>query len=952
MNPELPCPEQDWPRFSVLLDAAMDMTQAERTAWLDRLGAEDARLRPWLSRVLDMSQTETASALLPQPTLSSPGFKSGDRLGPYVLIASLGEGGMGEVWRARREDDGPKRDVALKLPHPAFLGGPFQRRFARERDVLAALSHPNIAQLYDAGSSAEGHPYLALELVLGEPVTEFCRLRRASLEQRVDLLCQVLDGLSYAHQRLIVHRDIKPNNVLVTGDGNAKLLDFGIAKLLGPEPDADAALTQVARLATPAYGAPEQFSGAPVTVATDIYAAGVLLFELLTGHRPFIRAPLETEAAPAPLASQRADAAAAGIAERGDIAHRLRGDLDAVIARALALDPASRYPSAEAFGSDLRRWRAGLPVLARRVGWLTRAEKFARRNRLGVALAAFLALSLLGGTAGIAWQARRAETAADQARQQAALAMAQAKRANAIKDFMIALFEASDPHAGARRADQMTAREMLDRGADKAEAAFADDPTTKIELLGTLADIFNALDDDRAVEILARRLALARQVHGDTDPGVIRDALDLVENRTQTLDYAAAQADLARVRQAVLQRFGNASLEWARWLTERSLSLRDTNGAREEIMRDLAEAVAIFSSHPIGRNDTTSIETFVGALYLLVLEQSAAEDFDAALATVGRMQGVVDRFLQNDPLERLGVAYTRATVLQHIGNLDEADAIFAAGMQQAEHMAGRTSRWFRAGIQHRAAIAAVRGNLPQAQAFFDMAGNSLKEGHSSTGRAYGEYLVMVGRGGEAVELLQANLAMARQRSQDENDVRSTEAALGQALDQAGRETEARAMLQEARNEYVQWGVPGASATLTARVRWARFLLDHGETAPARDEFLGVIDATHGAASAPAALAWAALSHISLAAGDLAQADTQSTRALRLLNGIHVSYDPRMKLDVWLARSEVLLATGHRSEALDLAVRAAAAADTCDAPVARQRLLAHRLVAEIGQAGKK
>jgi tetratricopeptide (TPR) repeat protein len=309
------------------------------------------------------------------------------------------------------------------------------------------------------------------------------------------------------------------------------------------------------------------------------------------------------------------------------------------------------------------------------------------------------------------------------------------------------------------------------------------------------------------------------------------------------------------------------------------------------------------------------------------------------------MRGVLDRFLQNDPLERLGYSYTKAALLQDLDRLDEADAIFAAGMREGEQMAGRASRWFRTGVQHRAAIAAARGNLPQAEAFFDMAGDNAKTGHGSSGRAYGEYLVMVGRAADAVELLQTDLANEREFSQDEDDERTTEVALGEALDQSGHVTQARVMLQAARDGYMQWGVPSASDTLMARVHWARFLMDHGDPAAARDEFLAVTGASD-TASAPRALAWAGLARLSLAAGGLVAAQKLSTQALGALDGIRVAYDPRAKVDVWLARSEVLRAAGRRAEALDLARQAAAAADTHDSPVARQRLLAHRLAAQI------
>jgi len=401
----LPCPAQRWERFSELLDSAMDLPEPTRGNWLDALAGEDAELRPWLARVLGCAAEARTGSFLDrprQPNVEAEGFLAGDQVGPYQLESLLGEGGMGQVWRASRLDDGPRREVALKLPQPALLGPTFRAQFRREQDVLAALSHAHIAQLYDAGISAEGHPYLALELVEGRPITEYCVAARATLDQRLELMGQVLAALSYAHGRLIVHRDIKPTNVLVTLEGGVKLLGFGIAKLLRAEDGGDVMLTQPASmLATPGYSAPEQIAGGMVTVAADVFSAGILLFELLTGHRPFNRVPADPAAEAAPFASQRADAGVAGCPEGARLKRLLRGDLDAVIARALALDPRDRYASAEAFAADLRCCHDGKPVSARRIGWPVVAAKFVRRNKIGVGLASVLVVAIAAGIGGV-----------------------------------------------------------------------------------------------------------------------------------------------------------------------------------------------------------------------------------------------------------------------------------------------------------------------------------------------------------------------------------------------------------------------------------------------------------------------------------------------------------------------------------------------------------------------
>jgi hypothetical protein len=916
----LPCPPEDWPRFSALLDQGLALARAELPTWFAALGGEDARLVPFLASVLMGADNAETAAFLRQSALAAETFGPGDRIGPYVLVARIGAGGMGEVWRAARADDGPKREVALKLPHAEFLGPAYKRRFARERDMLAALSHPNIAQLYEAGASDEGHPYLALELVEGVPITVYCQT--ASLAQRVDLLRQVLAGLSYAHQRLIVHSDIKPSNVLVTPDGQAKLLDFGIAKLLGPDNDGDAPMTQMGRPATPAYAAPEQLAGGLITIAADIYSTGILLFELCTGARPFPHGPPAEEA---PLASTRAGARV--------MIRQLRGDLDAIIACALSRDPSARYPSATAFDDDLGRWRAGLPVRARRIGWLTRTRKFARRNRLGVALAAVLALSLIGGAAGIAWQAQRAEAEAKRAE-------AQAARATAIKDFMIALFAAGDPRAGAKQPDEMTARELLDRGADRAEEAFAHDIPSKIELFATLGQIYDNFDNDRATKVWTRRLELARQLKGDDDPDVLRDSLDLARSFSQMIDYDNARAVLDRIKTRISRRFGENSLEWARWLTERTDAIRNLHGMRAEIDSNLAHAIAIFAAHDLNPHDTTSVSAYLSSLYLLEIQQADAEHYDIALETARNMRSVTDRFLPKDPLDRINYLYTIATVLEHQGKLDAADAIYDSIARQSEHLVGRNSQVFQFALLHRATLANLRGDLPRAQALFDAAGDKTKPRRGQSARIYAAFLISIGRGAEAIAPLQSALAATKQNAQDEDTERRIQATLGEALVQAGRTGEARDMLHTARDAFLRWGVPGTSTTLGAEERWANFLLQQGETPAALIEYHTILAQSHDTPSAPAARATSGLAQAALAAGDLHTADGYSAAALRLLDATTQEYDTRIHIDLWLTRADVLRALGRVDEARGLAMRAAAAADLEDAPGAEQVRRAH------------
>ncbi len=291
---------EDLSRLSTLLDEVIDLDAAEREVWLAGLQGDDARLLPTLRRMLSKQALKETADLLergpaftaPQAEAAAPEFKPGERVGPYRLERELGHGGMGEVWLAEREDGQLKRRVALKLPMLGARRSVLVQRFARERDILGSLAHPNIARLYDAGLAEDGQPYLALAYIEGQPITAYCDERKLDVRAGVELLQQVLRAVQYAHANLVIHRDLKPSNVLVTAQGQVMLLDFGIAKLLQEE-EQEAPETELTRLGGRAmtldYAAPEQISGAPISIATDIWALGVLLYELVAGERPFRR---------------------------------------------------------------------------------------------------------------------------------------------------------------------------------------------------------------------------------------------------------------------------------------------------------------------------------------------------------------------------------------------------------------------------------------------------------------------------------------------------------------------------------------------------------------------------------------------------------------------------------------------------------------------------------------
>ena len=395
-------------RMSQLLDQALGLDLKGRRRWLKQLAPENRDLEPALKQALlpgftvvghlrDLGTLPKIDATGLNIELAGGLLQSGQQVGPYQLISPLGAGGMAEVWLAQRADGAFKREVALKLPKLSRLRQDLASRFARECDILAGLEHPNIARLYDAGVSAEGVPYFAMEYVAGLPLTDWCDARHLGIRERLELFLQVLDAVQYAHQRHVIHRDIKPSNILVTDSGQARLLDFGVAKLLAQD-DEPSELTQLyGRAMTPEYASPEFLRGDPIGEPTDVYALGVVLYELLCGDRPhrlkagasmgLLEHAIATTAVDRPSTRVGPEAGSERGTTQQKLAQRLKGDLDAVVLKALAKASADRYDSAAALGDDVRRYLRAEPVRARPDRLAYRIGKFAARQRVGLGIA-------------------------------------------------------------------------------------------------------------------------------------------------------------------------------------------------------------------------------------------------------------------------------------------------------------------------------------------------------------------------------------------------------------------------------------------------------------------------------------------------------------------------------------------------------------------------------------
>jgi eukaryotic-like serine/threonine-protein kinase len=757
----------DWQQAFKLLDAALEIPAADRAAWLKNLAPEHAHLQPALAELLEQHAVlETESFLRSLPTFTNvdrlPGDaasstlseRSGNRIGelkadlligPYRLIRELGVGGMGAVWLAERSDGSLKRTVALKLPH----AGPFQRqlaeRFDRERDILAALTHPNIARLYDAGAGSTGQPYLALEYVEGLPLTEYCASKNLGVRERLELFGQVLSAVQYAHNNLVLHRDLKPSNILVTAAGTVSLLDFGIAKFMTGATTSETALTELTgRAMTPDYASPEQIAGAPISTSSDVYSLGVVLYELLTGVRPYklkrgTRGELEDAILsvdairPSQMMRQRT-----GVHDTAmfKTAKQLDGDLDTVCLKALKKTPEERYATVAAFANDVTRWLNGYPIETRSDGSWYVVRKYVARHRSVVALSAFAVFAMVAGTIVSVLQAQRASAEAEVAREQTA-------RAHAVEQFLSGLFnENSVDQADPEAARRITAPELLDRGAARIDRALADFPDAKADVIATLANMYVHLGDwKKAAELNATRLPLVEKSHGKQSIEYANALIDAADKLKGTLkDDETVLAFTSEAKQILISLRREKSLQFAEVLRFESIIWRRSD--LDKAVDTAAEAVKI-------------IRPFVTANSPISTAPNAS---DATKAANEQARNIAKRF--SSALGDLGMTYRQR------GNYVEADEALTEAMNLLAETRGSTNfdtAWV---VVLKGSIDVMRGNFAEAEPRLrEGTHNVLRSGGlQQPASVYAEstlawFLHMTGRRDEAKDIID----MARKR---------------------------------------------------------------------------------------------------------------------------------------------------------------------------------------------
>ena len=523
-----------WRQIEDLFHSALDCEPGRRAVFLDSVCAGDSSLRMEIETLLSSYEkanfTETPAFADGIKLLEESEERShaGQTIGPYRVIRKLGQGGMGAVYLAARADQAFQKEVAIKLIKRGQDTEEVIQRFRGERQILASLDHPNITRLFDGGTTDDGLPYFVMEYIQGQPIDNYCDSHKLDTTQRLMLFQSVCAAVHFAHQHLVIHRDIKPGNILVTSEGVPRLLDFGIAKLLATEPSATDRTLTLARRMTPESASPEQVRGANVTTASDVYSLGVLLYKLLTGHSPYRLAGKSSGEIERAICEEHPEKPSAAIdriegaitrqsvsdtreGTPDKLRRRLRGDLDNIVLMALRKEPQRRYASVVQFSDDIRRHLEGLPVLAHRDTPAYRAAKFVGRHKTGVAAVALLVLSLSAGIAATAWQARVALAEGKRAR----LESAKAQRINAFLQDMLSFSSPSYVSSNPRKDPDAKVSEVVEQAAKRAESELADQPEVLAEMQRTIGAVYYAQGRyDQAEQILRAALEKYIRLYG------------------------------------------------------------------------------------------------------------------------------------------------------------------------------------------------------------------------------------------------------------------------------------------------------------------------------------------------------------------------------------------------------------------------------------------------------
>ena len=880
-----------WHRLELLLEQALARSEGERQRFIEASCPDDPDLVRELMSLVEADRVHTGplerltAAIRPDDAI---------HIGPYRLVRELGHGGMGVVYLARRADGQYTRDVALKLAQSPVLDAGLRERFLDERDILARLSHRNIAALFDGGVTNEGHPYFTMEYVDGQPIDEYCDAARLDVPARVRLFLQVCDAVAAAHRSLVVHRDLKPSNVLVNAQGDVKLLDFGIAKLL--DPVQPASQTQPAsRMFTREYASPEQVRGAPVTTASDVYSLGALLYRLLTGvaaHHFDAETPSHIDHVICELEPARPSAAAAS--ER--LGRALAGDLDNIVLKALSKDPGRRYGSVERFAQDLDHYLRGLPVAARADRRAYRVSKFVRRHQVAVAASALVVVALLTSSVVTLIQARRAEAAA--------------ARAQRVSVLVTDLFKLAEP--GKIEGGAITARELLDRGSERVAIELVDDPDAQATMYGVVGRLYRNLAlNEPAARVLERALELRRQTAGPDSLAFAEALNNVADLRDESSEYARAEG-LYRRALAIRRRLGAPPQQLAASLEGLGRVL-SASGKHANAAAPLEEALDIRRRHG-GERGTEIIET----MHELALARLRGGNGAAGEPLFREAVGLARQLPAASADLRVTGLLNLARLRQYFERKPaEAEPLYREALDLAR-------RWYPSGhpdiavcLSELAGVLRERGQLAEAE---DRASESLKMWQTLYGANHREVIV------------------ATQR-------------LAGVLADRGKADEAERLHRQALAASRSGLGEGHPLTLTSVEELAAFLQAQGafeEAGTLRETGLAVARRTFGEKDVYVARAWAALGEFHAATRNPKQAETELRRALEIRRQLHAPGHWRIA-EAEAALGAVLTALDRKGEAEALLVSAVAILER-DTARRREREAAVRHLAQARGGG--
>jgi serine/threonine protein kinase/Flp pilus assembly protein TadD len=780
-----------WSRASKHLDDLLDLSAEGRAQHLASLRAIDPDVANDVQVLLDAHRRLTAEGFMEadvtvRPAMA-PAAAVGLTVGAYQLTEPIGQGGMGSVWQASRSDGRFKGTVAIKLLNQELVGRDGSERFTREGHILAKLTHPNIARLIDAGVAANGQPFLALELVDGQQIDRYCGVNRLRVEARLQLFLEVLAAVAHAHANLIVHRDLKPSNVLVTRDGSVKLLDFGIAKLLLPEPGDETPphLSHGTTALTPRYAAPEQVTGGAITTATDVYALGVLLYELLSGVHP-----IESHASAAGVMRSilDTDPPRLSVSAPATVRASLRGDLETIVAKAMKKRPEERYASVAEFANDLRRYLNFQPISARPDSVRYRAGKFIRRHRLALAASAIVVFAVAGLVTFYTWQLARERDRAE----------LQARRSAQMSELLTSILRGADPfRTPDGKVTEPTVRSLLDAGAERVKTELKDQPELQAEMFTVIGRTYQRLAlHDKALPLLESAVTAGRAALGDNHLKVAQSLNDLGVLKRETGDLAAAEP-LLRESLAIRRRLlGTDHNDIAITLVELARALYD-RGRLDESEPLIREALAIRIR--VYGHEHRDVATSQNELGLFLWRRGQLDEaerlFRGELATYIKLLGPGHSSVAT-------AQNNLALVLSAKGDLAAAEALMRESIEIDRKTIGEAHPNFANSLNNLAVMVHDQGRLDEARSLIDQSLRIVRPMFGDQHPRVATYLLTLGR----IEMARGELATAegifrqvlpvRVKALQPTDWRigQAQAMLGGSLAKQGKNAEAEPLL--------------------------------------------------------------------------------------------------------------------------------------------------------------